>query len=85
MFLSISIFSSYDIDAVVNSDHFTPVNLHELTVYHMFEAQAFTPAHTINLAFVHDLPEAKRVPLLAILTRTHFEDYSHFRDQVAHL
>jgi hypothetical protein len=38
-----------------------------MTAYHMVEAQELTPAHAINLAFIHDLPEAKRVPLLAIL------------------
>jgi hypothetical protein len=51
----------------------------------MVEAQELTQAHAINLAFVHDLPEAKRVPLLAILRRTDFEDLSHFCDQVAYL
>jgi hypothetical protein len=68
---------------VVEADHFTPVNLREMTVYHMVEAQELRPAQASNLAFVHDLPEAKRVPLLSILTRTDFEDLSHFRDQVA--
>jgi hypothetical protein len=40
----------------------------------MAEAHELTLTHAINLAFVHDLPEAKHVPLLAILTRTDFED-----------
>jgi hypothetical protein len=84
-FLSNSIFFSCGIDALVDADHFTSVNLREITVCHMVEAQEFTSVHAINLAFVHDLPEAKRAPLLAILTRTDFEDLSHFRDQVAYL
>jgi hypothetical protein len=54
-----------------------------MTVYHIVEAPELTPAHAINLALFHDFPKAKRVHLLAILTRTDFEDLSHFRDQVA--
>jgi hypothetical protein len=76
-------FSSCDIDAVVDADRFTSVDLCEMTVYYMVEAQELKPAHSINLAFVHDLPEAKRVPFLAILRCTDFEDLSHFRGQVA--
>jgi hypothetical protein len=68
MFLSISLFSSYDIDVVIDADHFTLVNLRETTVYHMIKAQELTAAHAMNLAFVHDLPEAQHVLLLAILT-----------------
>jgi hypothetical protein len=85
MLLSISLFSSRDIDAVVDANHFGSVHLREMTVYHMVEAQKPTPAHAINLAFADALLEAKRMPLLAILTRTDFEDLSHFRDQVAYL
>jgi hypothetical protein len=85
MFLSISLFSACEIDAVVDADHLTPINLREMTVYHMVEAQKLTPAHAINFVFVHNRAEAKRVPLLAILTHTDFEDFSHFRDQVVYL
>jgi hypothetical protein len=53
---------------VVEADHVTLVNLREMTVYHMIEAQKLTLAHAINRAFVHDLPETNCVPLLAILT-----------------
>jgi hypothetical protein len=70
---------------MVDTDHFTPVGLREMTVYHMVEAQELTPADIINLVFVQDLPEAEHVPLLAILTRTDFGDLSHFRDPVAYL
>jgi hypothetical protein len=45
-----------------------------MTVYYMVEAQKFTAAHAINLAFAHDVPGAKCVPLLAILARADFED-----------
>jgi hypothetical protein len=62
---------------MVHADHFTPVNLHEMSVYHMVEAHELTPAQAIKLAFVHDFPEAKGVPLLAILTRTDFETGPH--------
>jgi hypothetical protein len=41
---------------VVDADHFTPVNLHAMTFYYMFEAQELTPTHAVNLAFVFDLP-----------------------------
>jgi hypothetical protein len=70
---------------VVDADHFTPVSFRDMIIYHTIEHQELTPAHAINLAFVHDLPEAKRVPLLAILIHTDFEDLSRFRDQVAYL
>jgi hypothetical protein len=82
MFLSISLFSSCEIDAVIDADNFTLVNLREMTVDHMLEAQEFTPAHAINLAFIHDLSEAKRAPLLTILTHIYFENLSQFRDQI---
>jgi hypothetical protein len=59
---------------VIDAEHFTPVNLREMTIYHMVEAHELTPVHEINLAFVHDLPGAKRVPFLAILTHTDFEN-----------
>jgi hypothetical protein len=85
MFSSISLFSFCDIDTVVNASYFTPANLCEMTFYHMVEAQKLTPTHAINRAFVHNLPEAKRVPLLAILTRTYIEDLSHFRNQGVYL
>jgi hypothetical protein len=49
----------------------------------LVEAQKLTPAHAINLAFVPDLPEAKRVALIAILARTNVENLSQFRDQLA--
>jgi hypothetical protein len=48
----------------------------------MVEAQELTHAHAINVAFAHNLPEAKRVPLLAVLMCTGFEDLFPFRDQV---
>jgi hypothetical protein len=78
MFLLIPLFSSCDIDAVVDTHHFSPANPREMTVYHMVEAQELTPAHAVNLLSAHDLPEAKRMPLLAIPTWLHFEGLSHF-------
>jgi hypothetical protein len=45
-------------------------------------SQELKPALQVELGFVYALPEAKRVPILSLLTHTGFEDLSTFGQQV---
>jgi hypothetical protein len=47
------------------------------------DPQALKPANPVNLDYVQALPESKRVALLAILTRSDFQDCPTFRSQIA--
>jgi hypothetical protein len=44
--------------------------------------QELKPDRQVDLDFVHVLPEARRIPLLLLLTHTDVEDFSSFREQV---
>jgi hypothetical protein len=49
------------------------------------DPQALTGIKPVNLEFIQSLPDSKRIPLLAMVTHTSFQDCTDFRSQMVHV